>query len=100
MIRAVLFLFVASASIFATPKKLRDPFSFPISVDQQRKRKKLFHIIGVVQYKKLRGILVQDGEKQRTLGVGDKIKGYTLHTIATDYVEFMKKNKIKRVEIG
>ncbi len=92
-------ILIISPSLFCTKKQVRDPFSFPALSDKKSQKKEPFHVIGVVHYKKTQGILVQDGEKQRTLVIGDKIRGYTLHAITAGSVEFVKKNKIKRVDI-
>lgn len=92
------FIFL-TPNIFCAERKARDPFFLSRTVEQKEKKKNSFYIVGMVQHHSSQGVLVQHGDKQRMMFIGDVIDGYTLSLITKNYAEFSKKNKTKRIEI-
>lgn len=77
----------------------RNPFSFPQGEHFKKNKSELFKVIGCVKCGSQQGILVDDNHEQHVLIPGDAIQGYILQTVTSQYVEFIKNNKCKRIAI-
>lgn len=94
-----LFTIVVLTQMLVAKQQLeRDPFF--LSTSKNTKKTISWHVVGLVQSRKKRGVVLQDGDSQRTLLVGDTFHGYTLRLITDTYIELVRKNNVKRVQIG